>query len=123
MQTFKLPTRLQIQLNTTWNLEENQEAYTTRVVYINCNAVNASLNICIGQTGRIFKFHYREHTNASRTNRQKSKFEQQILETGHEYDTLDQTMGMLQIEKRAQAQHIRKTSYIRQNQEGSTNEQ
>jgi hypothetical protein len=46
----------------------------------------------IGQTGRIFRVRYREHINAIRINKQNSKFAQHILETGHNYDTIDQIM-------------------------------
>jgi predicted transcriptional regulator len=54
----------------------------------------------IGQTGRTFNVRYREHINAIRTNRQNSKFPQHILETGHNYDTIDKTMKMLHMEKK-----------------------
>jgi hypothetical protein len=54
----------------------------------------------IGQTGRTFKVRYREHINAIRTNRQNSKFAKHILETGHNYDTLDKTMEILHMEKK-----------------------
>jgi hypothetical protein len=37
---------------------------------------------------------------AIRTNRQNCKFAQHILETGHEYDTLDQSMEILHTEKK-----------------------
>lgn len=52
------------------------------------------------QTGQTFKVHYREHINAIRTNRQNSKFAQHILEKGHEYDTVDQTIEILHVEKK-----------------------
>jgi hypothetical protein len=52
------------------------------------------------QTGRTFKVRYREHINAIRTNRQNSKFAQHILETEHNYDTMDQIMKILHIENK-----------------------
>jgi hypothetical protein len=52
----------------------------------------------IGQTGRTFRTPYKEHTNTIRTNKQNSKFVQHILETGHNYDTIDHSMKILQIE-------------------------
>jgi hypothetical protein len=55
----------------------------------------------IGQTGRTFRVRYREHINAIRTNKQQnSKFAQHILETGHTYNTIDQSMKLLHIEKK-----------------------
>jgi hypothetical protein len=52
------------------------------------------------QTGRTFKVRYREHINALSTNRQNSTFAQHILEAGHDYNTLDQFMKILHIEKK-----------------------
>jgi hypothetical protein len=43
---------------------------------------------------------YREHIHAVRTNRQNSKFAQNILGTRHDYDTIDKTMEILHIEKK-----------------------
>jgi hypothetical protein len=54
----------------------------------------------IGQTGRTFKLRYKEHINAIRTNKQNSKYAQHILETRHNYDTMDQIMKILHIEKK-----------------------
>jgi hypothetical protein len=54
----------------------------------------------IGQTGRTFRVRYREHLNAIRINKQNSKFAQHILETGHDYDTIDQSMKVLHTEKK-----------------------
>jgi hypothetical protein len=52
----------------------------------------------IGQTGRTFRLRYREDINAIRTNKQNSKFAQHILETRHNYDTMDHIMKVLHIE-------------------------
>jgi hypothetical protein len=122
MQTLKLPTRLPIELK--HHLKPRGEpggiCNQSGVYQLQCSEFPLKYN---GQTGRTFKVRYREHTNTIRTNRQNSKFSQHFLETRHEYDTLDQTMEIIHITKeRAQAQHIRKISYIRHNQEGSINE-
>jgi predicted GIY-YIG superfamily endonuclease len=77
----------------------------------------------IGQTGRTFRVRYREHIDAIRTNRQNSKFAHHSLETGHDYDTIDQTMEILQVEKTVpKLNKLKKKSYIRHNKEGSTTE-
>jgi hypothetical protein len=54
----------------------------------------------IGQTGRMFKAHFKEHVQDIRTNKSNSKFAQHILYTGHNYNTTDQTMKILHIEKK-----------------------
>jgi hypothetical protein len=54
----------------------------------------------IGQTGRTFKARFKEHIQDIRTNRSNSKFAQHILDTGQTYNTIDQTMEILHIEKK-----------------------
>jgi hypothetical protein len=44
----------------------------------------------------------RHNINAIRTNKQNSKYAQHILETGHNNDTMDQIMTVLQVEKKGQ---------------------
>jgi hypothetical protein len=55
----------------------------------------------IGQTGHThtFKARFKEHIQDIRTNRHNSKYVQHILDTGHAYNKLDQTMRILNIEK------------------------
>jgi hypothetical protein len=54
----------------------------------------------IGQTGHTFKARFKEHIQDIRTNKSNSKFAQHILDTGHTYNTIDQTMKILHIEKK-----------------------
>jgi hypothetical protein len=54
----------------------------------------------IGQTGRTFKARFKEHIQDKRTNRHNSNYAQHILDTGHAYNTMDQTMKILHIEKK-----------------------
>jgi hypothetical protein len=54
----------------------------------------------IGQTGPIFKARFKEHIQDTRTNRHNSKFAQHILDIGHTYNMMNQTMKMLHIEKK-----------------------
>jgi hypothetical protein len=56
-----------------------------------------------GQTGRIFRIRFKEHVRDIRNNGQSSKFAQHILDTTHDYGTVENTMKIL---------HIRKLSYI-----------
>jgi hypothetical protein len=65
-----------------------------------------------GQTRRTFKIRHREHINALRKNTQDSKFAQHILESGHEYDTLDHFMETLHIEKKRPKLNTSERFYI-----------
>jgi hypothetical protein len=47
----------------------------------------------IGQTGRTFRVRYKEHINAIKTNKQNSKFSQRMLDTQHNYNTIDQSIA------------------------------
>jgi hypothetical protein len=53
----------------------------------------------IGQTGRNFKTRYKEHIHAIRTNKTTSRYAQHILETGHTYGTIEDTLNILHREK------------------------
>jgi hypothetical protein len=53
----------------------------------------------VGQTGCTFRTRYKEHIREIKTNGQKSKFAQHILDTTHNYDTIEITMAILHIEK------------------------
>jgi hypothetical protein len=54
----------------------------------------------VGQIGRIFIARYREHIQAIRKNGHNSKFAQHIMDTGHTYNSIHQTMEVLHIEKK-----------------------
>jgi hypothetical protein len=54
----------------------------------------------IGQTGRTFKIRFKEHIRDIKSSGQNSKFAQHIVDTTHEYRTIDQTMEILQIGKK-----------------------
>jgi hypothetical protein len=54
----------------------------------------------VRQTGRTFRERYREHINATKSNKQHSKFASHILDSGHSYNTMDQTLEVLHIEKK-----------------------
>jgi hypothetical protein len=53
----------------------------------------------IDQTGRTLKTRYKEHIRDIKNDGQYSKFGQHITDTGHEYDTMENTMNILRIEK------------------------
>jgi hypothetical protein len=75
-----------------------------RDVYNQSDVYQLQYNECplkyIGQTGRTFRDRYKEHINAIRFNKQHSKFALHILNTGHSYNTIDQTLKVLHVEKK-----------------------
>jgi hypothetical protein len=46
----------------------------------------------VGQTGRTFKTRFKEHIRDIKNNRQNSKFAHHILDTTHEYETMEKSM-------------------------------
>jgi hypothetical protein len=56
-----------------------------------------------GQTEHTCKAQYREHIQAIRTDRQTSKYARHILDVGHTYSTIKETMEVLQINKKGQS--------------------
>jgi hypothetical protein len=54
----------------------------------------------IGQTGRIFRTKYEEHIEAIRNNNSNSGYSDHILNTGHAYRSISDTMKVVKIEKK-----------------------
>jgi hypothetical protein len=57
----------------------------------------------VGQTGHTFKVQYKEQIQAIKTNKQKSNYPQHILDTGHTYGTIDQTLEIPHTEKKGES--------------------
>jgi hypothetical protein len=53
--------------------------------------------VSVGQTGRTFKDSYREHIRAIRTNKHTSKYAQHILDKGHGYGKMEETVDVIHI--------------------------
>jgi hypothetical protein len=66
----------------------------------------------IGQTGRTFKDQYREYIQAVRTNKHTSKYAQHILDTGHAYGTIEETMDIIQTTKKGHILNTLEQFYI-----------
>jgi hypothetical protein len=49
----------------------------------------------VGQTGRIFNVRYKEHIHAIRSNNSNSRYSNHILNTGHTYGTITDTMDVI----------------------------
>jgi hypothetical protein len=63
-------------------------------------------SIYIGQTGRIFKIRYKEHIQDIKSNKNRTGFSHHILSTGHAYDSMANTMEILNFqEKRSISKH------------------
>jgi hypothetical protein len=71
----------------------------------NCSGIyKIKFNSCqlnyIGQTGRNFRTRYKEHIQAIHTNKTTSRYAQHILDTGHAYNTIEDTLNILHFEKK-----------------------
>jgi hypothetical protein len=53
----------------------------------------------MGQTGRTFETRYKEHIQAIRNNNGNSGFSNHVLNTGHAYGGITDTMKVIKIEK------------------------
>jgi hypothetical protein len=51
--------------------------------------------MCVGQTGISFNVRYKEHIKTIRSNTYKSEYAQHMLEHGHTYGTIEDTVGIL----------------------------
>jgi hypothetical protein len=49
----------------------------------------------VGQTGRTFNVRYKEHIHALRSNSGNSEYSNHILNTGHTYGTITDTMDVI----------------------------
>jgi hypothetical protein len=53
--------------------------------------------IYIGQTGRTFNTRYKEHICNTKCNNSNTGCSKHILDTGHSYDTIENTMDIIRI--------------------------
>jgi hypothetical protein len=92
------------------NKEHNTDKYSHSGIYgLKCSSCQMKY---VGQTGRNFRVRYREHIHAIRSNKTTSKYAQHILETGHAYNTLENTLNILQFEKKSQKMNSLEQYYI-----------
>jgi hypothetical protein len=54
----------------------------------------------VGQTGRIFNKRYKQHIYDIRTNNSKKGYANHILNTGHTYGTITNTMEIMETERK-----------------------
>jgi hypothetical protein len=65
-----------------------------------------------GQTGRNFEKGFKEHFHSFKYNNYKSKFAQHLLETGHEFGKIDDTMSILYYKKKVKHVDTMEKFYI-----------
>jgi hypothetical protein len=67
----------------------------------------------IGQTDRTFHTRYKEHIQAIKSNNSYSGYSNHILNTGHAYGTITDTMGIVKTaKKRVTSKYTRKIPHI-----------
>jgi hypothetical protein len=54
----------------------------------------------IGQTGRTFNTRYKEHIYNIKSNNSNTGYSRHILDTGHSYGTMENTMDVIRIGKK-----------------------
>jgi hypothetical protein len=57
-------------------------------------------NIYTGQTGRSFKTRFKEHIQDIWNNRNKTGYSHHIINTGHAYDNIENTLNILNTQKK-----------------------
>jgi hypothetical protein len=66
----------------------------------------------IGQTGRTFNIRYKEHVQDIRNNNNNSVYSNHILNTGHTYGTINDTMDIIRKGKKGQHLNTLEKYYI-----------
>jgi hypothetical protein len=66
----------------------------------------------IGQTGRIFHTRYKEHIHAIRNNNSNSGYSNHILNTGHKYGTITDTMDIIRTHRKGKHLNTLEKYYI-----------
>jgi hypothetical protein len=56
--------------------------------------------IYLGQTGQSFKIRYREHVQDIKNNKSRTGFLHHILNTGHAYDSIENTLAILNFQEK-----------------------
>jgi hypothetical protein len=66
----------------------------------------------IGQTGRNFKTRYKEHIQDIKSNKSKTGFSHHILNTGHAYDNIENTLEVLNFQEKGSYLNTRERFHI-----------
>jgi hypothetical protein len=82
------------------------------VVYVSLFRQMLRLLLIIGQTGRSFKTRYEEHIQDIRNNRTKTGYSQHILNTGHQYNNIENSMDIVKIQEKGKLLNTLEKFYI-----------
>jgi hypothetical protein len=66
----------------------------------------------VGQTGRTFNTRYKVHVHDIRTNNSNTGYENHILNTGHAYGTITDTMEIMKTERKGRHLNTLERYYI-----------
>jgi hypothetical protein len=92
------------------NKDHNSDKYSHSGIYeLKCNSCQLKY---IGQTDGNFRVRYKEHIHAIRSNKTTSRYAQHILETGHTYGTIENTLNTLKFERKSQKMNSLEQYYI-----------
>jgi hypothetical protein len=78
------------------NNNQNDESGVYGIKCQNCPC------IYIGQMGHSFKIRYKEHVQDIKNNKSRTGFSHHILNTGHAYDSIENTMEILNFQEKRQ---------------------
>jgi hypothetical protein len=111
----------------TWNtIQKLTKRHTQSEKYDNSGIYQLKCLDCppkyIGQTGRAFHTRYKEHILAVKNNDGNSGYSNHILNTGHKYGPITDTMDIIKTQKRKTHQHTRKIPHTQIIQKQPTHE-
>jgi hypothetical protein len=87
--------------------DNDPDKYNHSSIYeMRCKSCNLKY---VGQTGRSFRIRYKEHINAIHNKKPTSRYAQHILETGHTYGTIEDTLNILHRNKKGLANEYTRT--------------
>jgi hypothetical protein len=66
----------------------------------------------VGQTGRNFRTRFKEHMHAIKSNKTTSKYVQHILESGHTYGKIEDTLNILHHKNKGSIMNSWEQSHI-----------
>jgi hypothetical protein len=96
-------------LNVAWRTNNSLEQHLsitkhTGDIYDRCGVYKIKCLECggayIGQTGRKFRSRYKEHIRDIRSNKENTGYSHHILNTGHTYGTLEDTLQVVKIQNK-----------------------
>jgi hypothetical protein len=96
--------RIKIAFKTKNTIQNILKPYTQKDKYEKNGVYQMTCMSCpmkyIGQTGRPFNTRYKEHIRDIKNNNSKSGYSNHILNTGHSYGSLTDTMEIMKIERK-----------------------